>query len=62
MIKWQSERYREALEEKRPLMFYMIQTYLSENNRQNLPYPNKDVEQNGIKFRFTTKIRIVNYL
>lgn len=43
-------------------MFYMIQTHLSENNRQNLSYPNKKVEQNGIKIRFTTKIRIVNYL
>jgi len=62
MIKWESERYREALEGKLPLMFYMIQTHLSENNRQNLSYPNKKVEQNGIKIRFTTKIRIVNYL
>lgn len=43
-------------------MFYMIQTHLSENNRQNLSYPNKKVEQNGIKISFTTKIRIVNYL
>lgn len=62
MIKWESERYREALEEKLPWIFYMIQTHLSENNRQNLTYLNKEVEQNGIKIRFTTKIKIVNNL
>ena len=58
MMKWQSERNGEKIIETHNV-FFMIQTH-AQWKQENHAYPNTELEQNGIRIRFTTKIRLVN--